>query len=429
MTKASQNIFPDWAKNLTIYEVNLRQFTENGSIKEFRQHLPRLKELGVGILWFMPIQPVGFLNRKGNLGSYYSIRDYCAVDPPFGTLEEFAALVNEIHALGMFIILDWVANHTAWDHHWVNEHPDYYRKNEAGEMYPPFPDWADVIGLDYSNPEMRLAMIECMKFWLGKTGIDGFRCDMAHLVPTDFWEQVRPALEKARPGLYMLAETDHYDLLKKAFHSSYDWKVFHAMNEVAQGKIGVTELSDTLTDQLNWYPQHASLMRFISNHDENSWQGSEIERLAYFLEPMTVLYFTLPGIPLIYSGQESGNYRRLSFFDKDVIDWKTDKMNQLYRTLALLRKENAALWSMGKGFGFRLIDNTLKQSILAFERVNGKNSVLVVLNLGFEPAHFQLSGKLSSAKYKDLFNDHMEIKFGADPCFDLPPFGYKVFYC
>ena len=398
-------------------------------MREFRLHMPRLKELGVGILWFMPIQPVGILNRKGSLGSYYSIRDYCAIEPSFGTLDEFREMVDEIHSMGMFVILDWVANHTAWDHHWVDEHADYYRKNEAGEVYPPFPDWSDVIGLDYSNMKMRLAMINCMKFWLTQANIDGFRCDMAHLVVTDFWEQARPELERTRPGLYMLAETDHYDLLNKAFHSSYDWKVFHAMNELAQSKISVTDLAYTIKDQLDWYPPQASLMRFISNHDENSWQGSEIERLAHFLEPMAVLYFTLPGIPLIYSGQEAGNYRRLSFFDKDAIEWKEDKMSVLYQRLAGLRKDNPALWSAGEGFGYRQIATSDKHNILAFERVMGNNSVFVILNLGYEPSQFFLKQELAFNKFSDLFYGNLEVRFGLAPGFDLPPFGYRVFIC
>jgi len=183
--------FPEWAANQIVYEVNLRQFTPGGTIKEFREHLPRLRELGVGIFWFMPLQPIGLKNRKGTLGSYYSIRNYCDLDPAYGTLDEFMDLVNEIHTMGMYVILDWVANHTAWDHHWVNEHPEFYRRNEAGEVHPPFPEWEDVIGLDYTNPGLHEKMIGCMKFWLEKAGIDGFRCDMAHLVPTSFWNEAR----------------------------------------------------------------------------------------------------------------------------------------------------------------------------------------------------------------------------------------------
>lgn len=424
-----KNQFPSWAKSLTIYEVNLRQYTESGSIREFRQHLGRLKDMGVGILWFMPIQPTGMINRKGSLGSYYSIRDYCAVDPAFGTVEEFRLLVKEIHSMGMFVVLDWVANHTAWDHYWVDTEPAFYRRNEAGEVYPPFPDWADVIGLDYTNPELRATMIQSMKFWLESTGIDGFRCDMAHLVVTDFWEEARIALENTRPDLYMLAETDHYDLLKEAFHSSYDWKVFHALNEAAQGKISIRALADTIQEQLNWYPSNASLMRFISNHDENSWQGSELERLAYFLEPMAVMYFTLPGIPLIYSGQEAGNYRRLAFFDKDLIEWKEDKMKPLYTKLAKLRSSNAALWSAGKGFGYRELQLIGSDRVLAFERSAGKSRVLVILNLSYESSRISITDPLPSSEFIDLFSGGIKVKFGADPCFELEPFGYKVFYC
>jgi 1,4-alpha-glucan branching enzyme len=420
------NHFPEWAKNLTIYEVNLRQYTPGGTLKEFREHLPRLSALGVGIIWFMPVQPVGILNRKGSLGSYYSIRDYCAIDPAYGTLEEFRQLIDEIHSLGMYCILDWVANHTAWDHHWVGEQPAFYRRNEAGNVFPPFPDWADVVGLDYSNSGMRKAMIEAMLFWLNQTALDGFRCDMAHLVPTDFWEEARPVLEAKRPELFMLAETDHYDLLNKAFHSSYDWKVFHAINEVAQSKIGVPELRATIEDQLQWYPAHASLMRFISNHDENSWQGSELERLAYFLEPMTVLYFTLPGIPLIYSGQEAGNYRRLSFFDKDHIDWKDDKMAVLLNKMALLRKSNPALWSQAGDFGFRLTETTEPLQILAFERIRDRNSVLVFLNLSYNSCKFHVNRPVSGQQFQDMMSG-LTTYFGENACMELPPFGYALF--
>ncbi len=422
------NSFPEWARNLTLYEVNLRQYTPEGSIRAFRAHLPRLKELGVGIFWFMPVQPVGLKNRKGSLGSYYSIRDYCAVDAAFGTIGEFRELVDEIHSMGMYVLLDWVANHTAWDHHWVTGHPDYYRRNEAGEVFPPFPDWADVVGLDYSKPELRSAMIGCMKFWLSTAGIDGFRCDMAHLVVTDFWEEARAELQSLKPEIYMLAETDHYDLLEKAFHSSYDWRVFHAINEVAQGKITVQELSGTIQEQLEWYPPQASLMRFISNHDENSWQGSEIERLTFSLEAMTVLYFTLPGIPLIYSGQESGNYRRLSFFDKDCIDWKEDKMRGLFTRLAGLRSSNPALWSAGGGSGYRSLNSDSPEKVLSFLRSGGNNQVLVLLNLGYETVKFTLKQDFSPDPWTDLFNPGMKVIIAENPCFELPAWGYRVFY-
>lgn len=426
MHSSGLNHFPEWAQNLTIYEVNLRQYTPGGTLKEFREHLPRLSELGVGILWFMPVQPVGISNRKGSLGSYYSIRDYCAIDPSYGTLAEFRELIDEIHSMGMFVILDWVANHTAWDHHWVGEQPSFYRRNEEGNVFPPFPDWADVVGLDYSNPGMRQAMIDSMLFWLNQTALDGFRCDMAHLVPTDFWEEARPALETKRPGLFMLAETDHYDLLNNAFHSSYDWKVFHAMNEVAQSKIGLHELRATIDDQLQWYPPHASLMRFISNHDENSWQGSELERLAYFLEPMTVLYFTLPGIPLIYSGQEAGNYRRLSFFDKDQIEWKEDKMATLLQKMAHLRKTNPALWSCSNSVNYRVMETSEPGQILAFERFSGDNALLVILNLSYSVVRFNLHSQPVHSQYQDLMSG-ITTYIGDNACMELPAFGYSVF--
>lgn len=416
--------FPEWARNQVIYEVNLRQYSPGGTLNEFRQHLPRLKELGAGILWFMPLQPVGIRNRKGSLGSYYSIRNYCELDPAYGTMEEFIALVNEIHSMGMYVILDWVANHTAWDHHWVEEFPAFYRRNEVGEVHPPFPEWEDVIGLDYTNRDLRNEMIESMKFWLKTADIDGFRCDMAMLVPTDFWNEARYELETVKP-VFMLAEAEQRDLTEEAFDVLYNWNLMHVWDDIAKGKYTADEIRWRVPSEITDFPEGADNMLFISNHDENSWNGSEIERLNFGLEAFAVLIFTLPGMPMLYSGMEAGNYRRLEFFDKDCIEWKQDKMAALYSKLAHLRMYNPALWSLQPKSDFQILTSDRDDKILFFKRETSGNKVIVVINLSDEHINFQLTGNGFQGNYLDAIHEILVI-LGDAPCLSLDPWGYKV---
>lgn len=416
--------FPEWARNRVIYEVNLRQYTPGGTIKEFRQHLPRLKDLGAGILWFMPLQPIGNENRKGSLGSYYSISNYCELDSLYGSIQEFTELVAEIHSMGMYVILDWVANHTAWDHHWVKDFPAFYRRNEAGEVYPPFPEWEDVIGLNYSNPDLRLEMIESMKFWVKTTGIDGFRCDMAHLVTTDFWNEARTALDKVKP-VFMLAEAEERELVEEAFDVLYNWNLMHVWNDFAQGKYTADEIRWRIPSEITDFPVGADNLMFISNHDENSWNGSEIERLNYSLEAFAVLIFTLPGMPLLYSGMEAGNHRRLSFFDKDCIEWKEDKMAGLYSKLAGLRMHNQSLWSQQPKNDFQLLTTDRDDKVLCFSRESDGSKVVVILNLSSEHVNFRLTGEGFQGRYTDLINE-IPVIVGDTPCFAFAPWGYCV---
>ena len=416
--------FPEWARNQVIYEVNLRQYSPGGTLSEFRQHLPRLKELGAGILWFMPLQPVGIKNRKGSLGSYYSIRNYCELDTAYGTMDEFIALVNEIHSMGMYVILDWVANHTAWDHHWVEEFPAFYRRNELGEVHPPFPEWEDVIGLDYTNRDLRNEMIESMKFWLKTADIDGFRCDMAMLVPTDVWNGARDELETVKP-VFMLAEAEQRDLTEEAFDVLYNWNLMHVWDDIAKGKYTADEIRWRVPSEITDFPEGADNMLFISNHDENSWNGSEIERLNFGLEAFAVLIFTLPGMPLIYSGMEAGNYRRLEFFDKDCIEWKQDKMAALYTKLAHLRMHNPALWSLQPKTDFQILTTDREDKILFFKRESSGNKVLVVVNLSEEHLDFQLTGLGFQGNYTDVIHE-IAVILGDTPCLSLEPWGYKV---
>ncbi len=411
---------PDWADNLTIYEVNLRQYTKSGTIKEFMKHLPRLKELGTGILWFMPVQPIGEKNRKGTLGSYYSIKNYTEVNPEFGTLGDFKNMVNEIHKLGMYIIIDWVANHTAWDHHWTKEYPEYYDRDNEGTFKPPFPEWEDVIHLNYNNPALWDAMIGEMKFWIRETGIDGFRCDMAHLVPTLFWNRARYELNRSN-RLYFLAETENHDLLEYAFDTIYNWKLLHAMNDVAAGKITAAELGKIIQNELEYFPKNASQLNFTCNHDENSWNGSAIERLHYFLEPLSVLTFTLPGYPLIYSGQEAGNYRKLNFFDKDFIEWKEDKMTPFFQKLNELKNRSKTLWQGD----FKIIETTSPERIFAFKRKDGDSEIIVLLNLSGQKISFRLPKYENAAAFRNYFNNSNTFISGKSDM-EILPYDYFV---
>ncbi len=417
-------VFPAWAKNKTVYEVNLRQYTPSGTIAEFRTHLPRLKALGAGILWLMPVQPVGEKNRKGSLGSYYSISNYHEINPEFGNIHDFIELVHEIHSLGMYVILDWVANHTAWDHHWTKDKPGFYRRNEQGEVFPPFPEWEDVIGLDYENPALREAMITEMKFWLTETGIDGFRCDMAMLVPTDFWNSARAELEAIKP-VFMLAEAEQRDLTEEAFDVLYNWNLHHVFNDLASGKYNAHEIRWRIPSEISDFPKGCENLLFISNHDENTWNGTELERLNYALEAIAVLMFTLPGMPLIYSGMEAGNYKRLAFFDKDCIDWKVDKMAVLYSKLAHLRENNQAMWSLQPKDDFVLLNTTSDAQILAFKRETSNDRAVVIINLSASPVAFSLTGDGYQGDYVDMIHE-LDVKVHDSPCLSLPPWGYRL---
>jgi glycosidase len=412
-----------WSKNLTIYEVNLRQYTAGGTFREFADHLPRLAELGVGILWFMPVQPVGLLNRKGTLGSYYSISDYMAIDPAYGTLKEFKELVARIHSMGIYVLLDWVANHTSWDNVLTVSHPEFYRRNEAGEVFSPFDEWSDVIGLDYSNFELRKYMIGAMQFWLKETGIDGFRCDMANLVPVDFWEEARIQLDRNKP-VFMLAEAEQREMLNGAFDVIYNWNLLHLMNGMAQGHRTVSDLDDMLHFEIEEFPSDSYQLLFTSNHDENSWNGSEIERLHFGLEAYTILCFTLTGMPLVYSGQEAGNYRRFQFFEKDEITWKQDKMFGLFQRLIYLKKTSPALWSGPYGGNFTRLNST-SSDVFTFTRSKDDNHIVVVINFSAKSQHAKFFG-LPAGSFMDFFNGgHAALYNGM--IIELQPWEYRIY--
>lgn len=419
-----QSKTPDWAFDKIIYEVNIRQFSEEGNFEGFREHLPRLKELGVGILWFMPIHPIGEVNRKGSLGSYYSVKDYFAVNPEFGTLAEFKDLVKEIHSLGMYVIIDWVANHTSWDHQWTKSHPEFYTKDKDGNFVPPVNDWSDVIDLNYENKLLWQEMISAMKFWVTECDIDGFRCDVAGMVPIEFWIEARKELDKIKP-VFMLAEWDTPEM-HRAFDMTYDWNMHKLMNEVAQEKKNASDIVEHINKDRKNYPSYALRMQFTDNHDENSWNGTVFERLGEAAECFAALTFLIPDMPLIYSGQEAGLNKRLSFFEKDPIDWKNHNFFSLYKSLIELKKSNELLHCGTNGGNIEFIPNNNQKNILSFIRVKGDKILLAIFNLSKAPFEVLINDPRISGRFVDHFTKE-EFYSGKSFQTKLDKWGWKIF--
>ncbi len=416
---------PEWAKDAVIYEVNTRQFTPEGTFEAFAAHLPRLKELGVDILWFMPIHPIGEEKRKGELGSYYSVKDYKAVNPEFGTFEDFRNLVAKAHEMGFYVLLDWVANHTAWDHHWMDENPEFYELDENGEMIAPY-DWTDVAQLDYANEEMQEAMIDALRFWVAEANIDGYRADVAGLVPTPFWERVREELDKIKP-VFMLAEDEsQYDLMHKAFDANYGWEQHHIMNQIAKGESNVDHLWEYFAKVDTLFAPSAYRMYFTSNHDENSWNGTVFERLGDGVRTFAVLTYTIPGFPLIYNGQEAGLDHRLEFFQKDEIDWSDPQVfGSFYTRLNQIKKENELLWNANHGGDFNKIAIDQAQEVFAFSRSNDQEKIIVLLNLSGEPLAVQFADESVQGNYSCLLSGE-SVSLNMEEPLEMEAWGYYV---
>ncbi len=416
-------IYPDRIKKSVIYEVNIRQYTPEGTFKAFEKHLPRLKNLGVDILWFMPIQPIGMKNRKGSLGSYYSIQNYTKVNPEYGTADDFKQLVEEAHKLGMIVLIDWVANHTAWDNPWIIEHPDWYVHNDKGEIVSPVPDWTDVADLNYDNHQMRKAMVDAMKFWLENFDIDGFRCDVAMMVPTDFWDSARVELDKVKP-VFMLAESgiDDPDLMKTAFDMNYSWNFYHLMNDIAKGDKKASDLPAVFKEEKNKLPSRTIRMRFTSNHDENTWNGTVFERMPDSYKTFAALTFVVPGMPLIYGGQEACLNKRLKFFDKDSIDWKNCEMSEFYKKLIEIRRNNSALWTNPFGADMQII-NVNNPDIFIFTRQKDDNKVLCIFNLSKTEQQISIPDSLNDNYINALTNEIFNL---TDKNLELTPWGFLI---
>jgi len=415
---------PAWSYNVSIYEVNTRQYTPEGTFKAFDQHIKELKDLGVGIVWFMPINPIGEKNRKGSLGSYYSVRDYKAINPEFGTLEDFKETVKKIHSMGMYVIIDWVANHTAWDNVWVSEHPDFYTRDSLGNFVPPVADWYDVIDLNYDNELLWKHMIDAMKYWVEECDIDGFRCDVAGMVPLDFWKKARTELSKIK-YVFMLAEAEG-PRFHEAFDMTYSWDLIHLINDVAQGKKDVQSLKDYFASEKNKYPADAYRMRFTSNHDENSHNGTVFERMGDGVETFAAFTCVITGMPLVYSGQETGLDRRLKFFDKDTIEWKQSKYTFLYTRLLHEKERNKALWN-GDKRGEMIPVKSSANEVFAFVRQKDGDKVYAIFNLSDKTVKTQLESNLIAGEYTNAFSGR-KLKIKSKEWLELKPWDYRILF-
>ena len=421
----SNSVLPTWANSATIYEVNIRQYTESGTFKAFEANLPRLQKLGVKILWLMPIHPISQLNRKGSLGSPYSVANYKGINPEFGNEADFRSLMTKAHALGFKVILDWVANHSGWDNPWT-ANKSWYHTDGGGNIVPPNNDWVDVAWLNYKNQDMRRAMIDAMAYWVKTFDVDGFRADVAAGVPTDFWKQANTQLQAIKP-LFMLAEDQSVQsLLDDAFITNYNWELKDLVKAIADGNKGRADLEAMATNQSFTYPTRSFPMNFITNHDENSWSGTEFDRLGAAVSAMAALTFTYPGMPLIYSGQEVGNTKRLAFFEKDFIPGLTvaNSTTALYTKLVSLKTKNAALWNNSTA---KLIstpgDN---DSVIAYSRTSGINKVLTVINATNTVQKVTLNLTKLNAPYY-LFSTGKSTTLKTTLTLTLKPWQYEIY--
>lgn len=417
---------PEWSKNATIYQLNTRQFSEEGTFKAAQTQLPRIKELGVDIIWLMPINPIGKKNRKGTLGSPYSVKDYYGVNPEFGTFQDLKNFVNEAHKLGMYVILDWVANHTAWDNELVEKHPEWYAKDYKGDFRPtPWWDWSDIIDLDYNKSGVRKYMTEALKYWVKEADIDGYRCDVAGFVPLDFWNNVRKELDAIKP-VFMLGEWESRDLHAKAFDMTYAWDWNEKLHNICMGKADVNQLYIYYSWNERFFPKNSIRMTFVSNHDKNSWEGTMYEQFGEGLEAAIALSVVGDGMPLIYNGQEAGNTKRLEFFEKDPIHWKEHEIGNLYKKLFALLKSNTALWHAKWGATMIKIPNNHETEVLSFVRQNEKDKVFAVFNFSKNQKEITFKESLFEGDYTD-FNSSEKVNLNQNTKLTLAPWSYKVF--
>ncbi len=379
-------------KDGVIYEANIRQYSESGKFEDFTKDIYKLKDLGVKIIWLMPIHPISKTNRKGTLGSYYSISDYKAVNPEFGNKDDLDKLIKEAHKHDMLVILDWVANHTGWDHKWIKNKPDYYTKNENGEITDPINPttgeswgWTDVADLNFDNMEMQNEMIKAMEYWVKEHDIDGYRLDAAHSCPVSFWKKSIERLKKIK-NVLMLAESDGYHTggfeLIELFDMSYNWSGHHVLNRIYKKENNSEDLKLNINRNLNDYSSKHVLMNFTSNHDENTWAGTVFDRYGDGAKTFAALTYFLPGIPLIYNGQEYGLNKRLEFFEKDFIAKKQSDFYEFYSNLNSLKKENNIL-DIDSEIKFEIIE-TNNKNLICYKRTKNNDSMYFVANLSEE---------------------------------------------
>ena len=407
-----------WVNQSTIYEVNIRQYTPEGTFSAFVHHIPRLKDMGVNVLWLMPITPISNKFMKGTLGSYYACSSYTKINPAFGNESDFLALIKCAHENEMKVIIDWVANHTGANHEWMEQHPEWFSRDMQGNFIERN-GWEDVVDLNYENKDMRNALIGAMQYWVRNFNIDGFRCDMAHLVPLDFWINARVACDNIKP-LFWLAECENASY-HPTFDASYAWDWMHVTEKLHHQHAGLNDVYHVLEGYAN-YPKGALKLFFTSNHDENSWNGTEYEKYGVAAKSWAVFTHTWKGLPLIYSGQELPNYKRLKFFDKDVIEWhKEPALHHFYKKLSICRMQYPALIN-----GATYILPTTSDGVMAYLRYDNHHIILVVLNISNEIQKTAFSHERLMGAFKNVFSGitfHFENKVS----FELMPGDYFVY--
>ncbi len=412
-----------------LYELNVRQFTPEGTFAAARQRLPFLRSLGIDAIWLMPIYPIGVEGRKGSLGSYYSIRDYKGINEEFGSEEELRDFITTAHSLGMRVLLDWVANHTARDARWLEDKPyDWYEREEDGTAKVPW-DWTDTAKLNYSNHDVWRGQIDAMRYWVEQFKVDGFRCDMAMLVPIEFWQEASEELHRIKRDIFMLAEAEEDNLFDRAFNMSYQWNIHHIMCDIAKGARRVWDLRNAIHSERARYPREAMRMSFTSNHDENSWSGSEQARFGSALEVMTAMTFLMPStMPLIYTGQEVGYNHSFEFFERDAIPaeaYVENRTTELYRRLTSLKHKEQALASGERGGEMIEIENNAKDCMMTFVREVDGSRVVAIVNLSPYTIHADFRTGIYAGKYYDalsgervVLDDHVER--------DIAPWQYQI---
>lgn len=418
---------PEWSKNATIYQLNTRQFTPEGTFRAAEKELPRLKDLGMDIVWLMPIQKIGEKNRKGPLGSPYAVQDYLSVNPAFGTLDDLKYFVQAAHQQHMHVILDWVANHTAWDNVLVSQHPEWYARDWKGDFTPtPWWNWTDIIDLDYSREGLRKYMTDALKYWVKEADVDGYRCDVAGFVPIDFWNNARNELDAIKP-VFMLAEWESRDLHAEAFDMTYSWSWYDAVHQITTGqKKDLSGLFEYYSWNESAYPPDIMRMTFVSNHDKNAWDGTEFEQFGKGLEAAMVLSVTGEGMPLIYNGQEAGSPKRLKFFERDPIVWRAHPNGDLYKKLFTLKKKNTALWNAHWGATMIAVPNNRPDQVISFVRRNDMDKVFVAINFSDQPQTVIFQDTLYHGKYADCLAGQA-VELDATTKLNLKPWGYQVF--
>lgn len=417
----------EWTRDAVIYQINTRQFTSEGTLRAAQRHLARLADMGVDIVWLMPIHPIGEVNRKGALGSPYAVKDYRKINPELGQDSDLKAFVDAAHSLGMKVILDWVANHSAWDNPLTARNPGWYQRNPEGEFMPPEgTDWSDVVAFDYSNAELREYMAGSLEYWVREFGIDGYRADVAGYVPLDFWETARAQLNEIKP-VFMLAEWEQRDLHARAFDATYAWKWKEAMQRIARGEAGAEAVRGFYAEHKTTWPHAAYRMVYTDNHDQNAWDGvaSEIYGPAY--EAAIALSFTGPGIPLIHNGQEADLAHKLAFFEKDEIVWKKGRYEPLLRQLIALKTQETALHNGRYGAAMVEVPNTAPEAVLSFVREAGASRVFAIFNLSNQPQEVQFTAARHHGAYADALSGQ-NIEFTNEtPDLSLPAWGFRVY--